>query len=306
MQNKIDFDQRLCDDDEIDLLELFLVLWKRKWIIFVVTIVATVASVIISFMQPKIYCVDAIIQPGRDADGKLVTSPQVVVEIINSGAYDRSIAKALTTPVAQIPKFKSSVLKGTDMVKISLDYSEPQVAKKIMIELLKTISTAIQKELDLSIKKTEIQMKEVMLDRNMLKESVAQAKKQAAEIKYKIDDLEKKTLEAMNKPKGDALTGLLYTNEIQKGQVYLNQLNDKVIKREEMYQQTSLTLEKFRLKLESITSTVIIKEPTIPEKHIKPNKKLIIVLTFVASFMVAVLLAFLLEVVGKVKEFVVD
>ncbi|WP_320045023.1 Wzz/FepE/Etk N-terminal domain-containing protein [uncultured Desulfobacter sp.] len=306
MQNKIDFDQHRCDDDEIDLFELFVVLWKRKWIIFAIIIVATVASVIISFMQPKIYCVDAIIQPGRDADGKLVISPKVVVEIINSGAYDRSIAKALTTPVAQIPKFKSSVLKGTDMVKIALEYSEPQAAKKIMIELLNTISAAIQKELDLSIKKTEIQMKEVMLNRNMLKESVTQAKKQAAEIKSKINDLEKKTLEAMNNPNSDALTGLLYTNEIQKGQVYLNKLNDKVVKQEESYQITSLTLEKFRLKLESITSTVIIKEPTIPEKHIKPNKKLIIVLTFVVSFMVAVLLAFLLEVVGKVKQSVVD
>jgi uncharacterized protein involved in exopolysaccharide biosynthesis len=108
--------------------------------------------------------------------------------------------------------------------------------------------------------------------------------------------------EALNKPNGDALTVLLYTNEIQNGQIYLNQLNDKVAELEKSYQKTSVKLEKFRLELESIKSTVINKEPSILEKHTKPNKKLIVVLTFVASFMVAVLLAFLLEFVKTVTQ----
>ncbi|RAM01929.1 hypothetical protein DO021_10825 [Desulfobacter hydrogenophilus] len=302
MQNQIDFDQRQCDNDEIELADLFLVLWKRKWIIFAITIVTTVAVVIISFMLPKIYYVNAIIESGRNADGNLVTPPQEIAEIINSGAYDRNILKALAIPGDQMPKVNASIPKLTDMVNISLESSDPQLAKKIISELLNKISAVIQEKQAILVQKTKIQIKKVMLDRNMLKENVIQTKKQAAESKAKIDDLEKKKLEALNTRNRDALTVFLYTNEIRNGQVYLNNLNDKVAELEQRYQKTSLTLENLRLELENIKSTVIIKEPTIPEKHIKPNKKLIVVLTFVASFMVAVFLAFLLEIVGKVKQ----
>jgi len=302
MQNQIDFDQRQCDNDEIDLFELFLVLWKRKWIIFAITTVATVAAVIISFMLPKIYYVNAIIQPGRDADGNLVTPPQVIAETIKSRAYDTNIAKALAIPADQMPKVNASIPKSTDLVNISLESSEPQLAKKIISELLNKISAVIQEKQTILVQQTKIKIKNAMLDRNTLKENVIQTKKQAAESKSKIDDLEKKKLEALNTPNRDALTVLLYTNEIRNGQVYLNNLNDKVAELEKSYQKTSLTLENLRLELENIKSTVIIKEPTIPEKHIKPNKKLIVVLTFVAGFMVAVLLVFLLEIVGKVKQ----
>jgi LPS O-antigen subunit length determinant protein (WzzB/FepE family) len=68
MQNQTDIEPCHCDNDEIELFELFVVLWKRKRIIFAITIVATVAAVIISSILPKIYYVDAIIQPGKDTD----------------------------------------------------------------------------------------------------------------------------------------------------------------------------------------------------------------------------------------------
>ena len=183
-----------------------------------------------------------------------------------------------------------------------MESSEPQLAKKIINELLNNISAAIQEEQNFLIQKTKIQMKEVMLERNMLKENVIQTKKQATESKAKMEDLEKKKLEAFNNPNGNALTVLLYTNEIQNGQVYLNKLYDKVAEFEKRYQKTTLTLENIRLELESIKGTVINKAPIVPEKHIKPNKKLIVALAFVVNAMVAVLLVFLLEFVGKVKE----
>jgi LPS O-antigen subunit length determinant protein (WzzB/FepE family) len=191
MQNQIDFDQCQCDD-EIDLVELFLVLWKRKGMIFAIIIVATVAAVIISFMLPKIYYINAILQPAKDANGVLVTSPQVIAETIKGGAYDRNIAEALAIPVDQMPEMDVSVPKKTNMVNISLESSEPELAKKIISALLNNVSAAIQKEQDILIKKIEIQIKEVMLDRNLLKENITRAKKQAAESKFKIDDLEKK------------------------------------------------------------------------------------------------------------------
>ena len=307
MQNKIDSDQHRCDDDEIDLFRLFLVLWKRRWIIFAITIVATMASVVISFMLPKIYYVDAIIQIGRDANGNIVTPPQVIAETIKSRVYDKDIAKALTIPVGQIPKVNVSIPKSTDMVNISLEVSEPQLAKKIISALLNHISAVIQEKRTILIQKTKFNLKKIISDSNSLKESIIQTQKQAAESKSKIDDLERKKLELLNTSiNKDALTVLLYSREILNGQVYLNTLNDKVAELEKRYQETSLILENFRFQLENIKDTVIIKEPAIPEKHIKPNKKLIVVVTFAASFMLAILMAFLLDSVGKMTQSVVD
>ncbi len=257
-------------------------------------------SVIISFMLPKIYYIDAIVQPGKNSDGNLITAPQEIVQTIKNRIYDRNIAEALTIPLDQMPEVDTSILESTDMVSISLESSEPQLAKKIIKELLNNISASIQKEQDIVRKKIEIKIDEVLLDRNMLKTQVSEATKQIAESKLKINDLEKKKLEALNNPNRDALiTVLLYTNEIRNGQVYLNSLNDKVSGLENRYQKTTLMLERLRLQLKNIKNTVINKEPTIQENYVKPNKKVIVLAAFVGSFMVAVLLAFLLEFVSR-------
>ena len=53
-------------DDEIDLLELFHVLWSGKWLIGGITFAATVIAVIIAFMLPNIYRAEALLAPNQD------------------------------------------------------------------------------------------------------------------------------------------------------------------------------------------------------------------------------------------------
>ena len=50
-------------DDEIDLKELFFVLWNGKWFISVVTGVAAVLSVAIALYLPNIYVSESILAP---------------------------------------------------------------------------------------------------------------------------------------------------------------------------------------------------------------------------------------------------
>ena len=56
-------------DDEIDLKELFLVLWSGKWLISAVTGVAAVASVVIALMLPNIYTANALLAPAEQSGG---------------------------------------------------------------------------------------------------------------------------------------------------------------------------------------------------------------------------------------------
>ena len=56
-------------DDEIDLKELFLVLWSGKWLISAITGVAAAVSVVIALMLPNIYTANALLAPAEQSGG---------------------------------------------------------------------------------------------------------------------------------------------------------------------------------------------------------------------------------------------
>jgi len=58
-------------DDEIDLRELFLVIWRGKWIIIASTLILAVAAVIFAIKQPNIYQASALLAPSSQESSKL-------------------------------------------------------------------------------------------------------------------------------------------------------------------------------------------------------------------------------------------
>ena len=56
-------------DDEIDLKELFVVLWSGKWLITATAGVAAAASVAIALMLPNIYTANALLAPAEQSGG---------------------------------------------------------------------------------------------------------------------------------------------------------------------------------------------------------------------------------------------
>ena len=56
------------DEDEIDLRELFALLWSGKWWIGGTALVAAVGSVIVALLLPDIYRAEAVLAPNRDDD----------------------------------------------------------------------------------------------------------------------------------------------------------------------------------------------------------------------------------------------
>lgn len=59
-------------DDEIDLRELFRVIWAGKWLIGAITFAATVIGVIVALMLPNIYRAEALLAPSdQEAAGSL-------------------------------------------------------------------------------------------------------------------------------------------------------------------------------------------------------------------------------------------
>lgn len=48
-------------DDEIDLRELFSVIWQGKWLVIAITAVFAIGSVVFAIMQPNIYKSEALL-----------------------------------------------------------------------------------------------------------------------------------------------------------------------------------------------------------------------------------------------------
>ena len=69
--NNDPFLQNPYPDDEIDLKELFMVLWGGKWLISAVTGLAAAISVVVALSLPNIYTASALLAPAESSGGGL-------------------------------------------------------------------------------------------------------------------------------------------------------------------------------------------------------------------------------------------
>ncbi|MGE6648200.1 Wzz/FepE/Etk N-terminal domain-containing protein [Shewanella colwelliana] len=60
---------QITSNDEIDLRELFAVIWQGKWLIIAITAVFAIGSVIFAIMQPNIYKSEALLAPASEEQG---------------------------------------------------------------------------------------------------------------------------------------------------------------------------------------------------------------------------------------------
>lgn len=69
MQNNTPMQNNNIADDEIDLRELFAVIWQGKWLIIAITALFAVASVVYAISQPNIYKSEALLAPAEQEGG---------------------------------------------------------------------------------------------------------------------------------------------------------------------------------------------------------------------------------------------
>ena len=56
------------EDDTIDLYELWITLWNKKWLVIAVTVIAALGSVVYALQQPPIYKAEALLLPPKAKD----------------------------------------------------------------------------------------------------------------------------------------------------------------------------------------------------------------------------------------------
>jgi len=291
-------------EEEIELIDIFRILWKRRKLILLGTLLLTIGAAGISLRLPKVYEVSALLEPGirpiADVNGQIVSempvvTPDALRENILGGAYDTRVQKKLNIAPKDYPRINVITPKNTLLVKISIESSEPEQALSILNELANQAGSDIQEQLESEKSKITSEIKLAQINDQSLVEKIKLVEKQLTVITEKMQDLEKNRQKSLASRPTDAMSVLLYSNEIQNQQIYLNSLQEKLKNLEEDALGAVVKTDNLRLKLSLIKGTKLTKPPTIPENPVKPKKSLIVAMAFMLSLIGTMLLAFFLE-----------
>jgi LPS O-antigen subunit length determinant protein (WzzB/FepE family) len=254
------------DQIEPNLMELLLVVWKRKWQIIIPTFLLAVAAGIISFLLPVKYEVDAIIQPSKIFvqtdqgvfDEIVVVDPKQVAGQINQESYNRLIAAKMHMDIRDFPSIQAENLRDTSLVRVAIHEDDVDKGKGILNTLfdilkndfnrkieveIKTIDSNIttskneikKRELDIQSKEIEKAKKrqEITAAGNKLKISEERCQNITEEmksVKQRIDGIEAQQRQVLKeRVEGiSAVSLLLYSSEIQQNLRYYNTLDEKL------------------------------------------------------------------------------
>ena len=249
--------------------------------------------------MPKIYKIVAIIEPGKTINGKLVTTPQTIRENILSGVYNKMVAEQLHLPLETIPKFKVFIPKRTNLIKISVESSKPQQAVLIVQTLLSILIKNDQKQLEEPRALIHDQVKAIVAKKNFITQQMQLLENQVQQIRKKIIELKKPRNVPKSNSQSSTLDPLLY---LQNQQLFLNNLQQKLVDLRSQEETAIIEESTLRLKLASIKGININKQPDIPDKPVKPKKALMAILGLVLGLIGGIMLAFLAEFTIKVRE----
>jgi capsular polysaccharide biosynthesis protein len=368
--------------DEIELMDYLLVIWKRKWLIILPTLLCVIAAGVISFMLPQKWEVDAIIQPSRlfiqNQQGEfqevVVTSPNQIAGQINEASYNRLIAAELNIDLRRFPQLKAETPRDTNLVRVSIREEDIQKARSILLSLFKHLKVELDRKVDIEmkgidteitenenlIKLKELNIKDALneikleeIEKNKIKQEILSAKnklkiseereknilEEMKTVKQRIDEIEAQQKEALAQKKEgiEAISLLLYSNEVQNNFRYFNILdeklsNEKIIRenldlfikeRKESIKILDTQIEKLNIGIDKIKNEIdntkndisllrerkgqidyaqLIKEPTPSLYPVSPRKKLNVAIAGILGLMIFTILAFFIEYIEKHKE----
>ncbi len=382
-QNEEIIQKEICyEDDEIDLYELWLVIKKRKNVIIGLFIFSVVATAIISFIMTPIYRTTSSVLPVSSKQSPLGSlaglaamagvsiggdeSSQKVMAVLNSRTIKENVIKDLNLVnkiLDEIPEDRNPLLvaiekmeddivsisddKKTGVINISIDFKDPDLAKKINEQYLKELQDILA-EKSLTVAKMnriflEKQLEEEERKLKKYQQEMAEFQKEnkiieptkqlegtmelytsliAQKIALEIQLKKLETALSPNNPKIDILRNQIKEIEEQIKRIEqkadgalpsISNVPEKIVKYTDllrklkaseaiyetllkMYEQAKLEEAKENLYVE------VIDYPVLPDKPVKPKKKLMVAVAGVSSIFLGIFLVFFLEWLENIRK----
>lgn len=238
---------------DIDLVDLLIVLWKRKWLIIIPTFLLVFAVGLYSFLSPKVWKIDAIILPSKyiiqienapiPYTEIVVVDPKQIAEQISNDSYNNLIAAKLNIDVRKIPKITAENPKDTHLLIVTTKEKDVEAAKLILFSLFELLKNELDTKANIEINGIESQIKSNEIEKirvekeietfknmlNLVKQRMNNIEKEMSEARIGIASLQKEqqlNLKKQNRGDSESLAMLLYSNEIQASLRYYNSLNE--------------------------------------------------------------------------------
>lgn len=298
-------------EDEIDLREVFRVLWAGKWLIGGITAVAAIVAVIVSLMLPNIYRAEALLAPN-----------------------DREGAGGLSALAAQYGGLAS--LAGIDLGAGQVDQTalglEILRSRKFISEFVERHDILVPL---MAARGWNAETGDLQIDLDEFDEALGEWVREVGPPKNTVPSMQEAYEEFMDilSIGQDNKTGLVtiaiehYSPEIAKQWVdwLIDDLNSSIMREDvdeaeqaikylnEQIESTSLSELRnvFFNIIEEQTKTVMLAKVTneyllrtldpavAPEKKIKPKRALIVILSSILGFMCSIVLVLLVSVVAR-------
>jgi capsular polysaccharide biosynthesis protein len=175
-------------NEEINLMEYLEVLWRRKWMIIIPTILISIAVGIWSFLQTPVWEVDALVQPSKffvqAENGQfsevLVVDPKQIASQINQQAYSGLLAAELNLNLRTLSAIKAENPKDTKLVRLWIRNSNIDRGIKILNALFHHLKSDFDKKIDVEIKGLDTK---IASNENAIKQNELTIKDKFNEIK---------------------------------------------------------------------------------------------------------------------------
>lgn len=192
--------QKYCED-EIDLFELFEKLWKRKKIIFSITLLGTLIATLVAFTIPKQYTSESSIvvvnintSPSLSLDGEslyilsqlnfpilpILNSKDLAEKVLKNNNLNIEPEKFIKNNLKVDQDKKSGQNEKNEVFRISISWYDPNTAKKLnedyLIELKKVVNqnlnqflTQLENQYQKRLELLNIEYKKAMVEKDELK-----------------------------------------------------------------------------------------------------------------------------------------
>ena len=299
------------EEDEIDLLELWNIIWKGKWFIAGLTLAATLVAVYVSlFVLPVTYKSDVVLQltetGGQSGLSALASSLPFSIPMGGGGNKSQGIVAFLNSR-----SIKQRLIEKYDLLhKLYSDIWDEE-NKKWIVETPEQIPTMLQAVKDLKVEadlddKTNLltlswidedpEFTKIMLER------VVQETRHYLENEYESDA--KREREFVESRLVKAETELDYwEKQVPSATLTLSKIQRERAVVQSVYAELRKQLELAKInEVKEIIRFKVLDEAYVPESRFKPKRSMICALTIVASGFFSVFLVFLRNFVVNIRK----
>jgi uncharacterized protein involved in exopolysaccharide biosynthesis len=324
------------EEDTIELIDYLRVVWKRKGLIIIGTLLCMVIAGVVSVMQPKTYRATSVIEIGTlTLGGQIlpIEEPDDTKEKIER-AFIYNVIEELGLSESFSPDIKVELHKDTRILSVGVDSQSDSVEQAVRVleklnavvlddhrRVIQSSKTQLQnriKTLILQSGTIRAGKKALFQKLSLLEKNRENLKEQIKVLEERIEKLfsEKKRLNLDANP-DNTLSILVFSNEIQQYQRYYSELQEKLkynlanreidfktelINKDEKLQDIELSKQNIQDKLDNLKETTVIKNPGYEKIPVKPKIKLNILLAGMAGLMFFLFLAFFMEYLERARK----